>query len=126
MWRGRNEEQEEEAAPIKRRHIISVHMHEVDRSIHPPISQSKAIDDRAQPGDRGSRLGQQGEDEHLIEQKKRKGKSCLEYVIGRVACRCVSREKSRLSSVGSGERGRRRLASSPSLYAFYRGKVESL
>lgn len=49
-WRGQKEE--EEAAPIKRSYIISVHMHEVDRSIHPSVSQSKAIDERTQPGER--------------------------------------------------------------------------
>jgi len=49
------QKEEEEAAPIKRRHIISVHMHKVDRSIHPSVSQSKAIDERTQSGDRGMR-----------------------------------------------------------------------
>lgn len=60
VWGGGGGNEEEEAAPIKRRHIISVHMHEVDRSIHPPVSQSKAIDERAQPGDRGAGWGSRG------------------------------------------------------------------
>lgn len=47
---GEGQKEEEEAAPIKCRYIISVHMHEVDRSIHPSVSQSKAIDERTQPG----------------------------------------------------------------------------
>lgn len=53
-------QKEEEAAPIKRRYIISVHMHKVDRSIHPSVSQSKAIDERTQLGGSGERINRTG------------------------------------------------------------------
>lgn len=66
----------------KRRHIISVHMHEVDRSIHPSVSQSKAIDERTQPGDRGMGSEPMGEDE-LTEPKTQR--QVVLNVIGKVS-----------------------------------------
>ena len=77
--------EEEEAAPIKRRHIISVHMHEVDRSIHPSVSQSKAIDERTQPGDRGMRERINGGEDELTEPKTQR--QVVLNVIGKVSLR---------------------------------------
>lgn len=74
-WNGgkRRRKKKKKLRLIKRRHIISVHMHEADRSIHPPVSQSKAIDERAQPGDRGwgmNQWGGRGERNWLNEKRK--------------------------------------------------------
>lgn len=68
-------------------------MHEVDRSIHPPVSQSKAIDERAQPG-RIENKGERGEEKERINgwkneltKPKNAKASRVEYAIGEVSSR---------------------------------------
>lgn len=58
-------------------------MHEVDRSIHPSVSQSKAIDERIQPGG-GERINGKGGNE-LTEPKMQR--QVVLNVIGKVSLR---------------------------------------